>query len=206
MNAVWKWMKDKPGVRARESGIQRDRPLEQPGSGSVVDAIEAIHVLQAEVVGRPRIEILDRRQARERGLVHRDPDLERREDLGTDLLAHRVHIVDAAGKAIGPDDAAVRGIDQLDGDDELLVRDLDRARQAVAHAQQPADLAEIGLRGTQAERRAAGRDEQPAQARELGDQFVGQRTGERRVAPRSPTGETAAPRATAGTFARGSEP
>ncbi len=77
--------------------------------------------------------------------MHRNSDLERPENLGTDLLAHRVHIVDAAGEAIGPDDAAVPRIDELDDDEEFLVRDFDRARQAIADAQQLPYIAETGL-------------------------------------------------------------
>ena len=96
--------------------------------------------------------------------MDRDADLERRQDLRADLLAHRVHVVDAAAEAVRPDDAAVRRVHELDEDDDLRVRRLDGAPQAVAHAQQAPDLVERGARCLQPERRAARGDEQPAQA------------------------------------------
>ena len=40
-------------------------------------------------------------------------------DLGTDLLAHRMYIVDSAGEAIGPNDTAIRGLNELDEDEEI---------------------------------------------------------------------------------------
>ena len=66
----------------------------------------------------PRVEVLDRREARERSFVQRDADLERHEHLRADLLAHRVHIVDPPREAIGPDDGAIAGVHELDDDDE----------------------------------------------------------------------------------------
>ena len=133
------------------------------------------------MIGGPRIEVLDRGEARERGLVQRNADLERHEYLRADLLAHRVHVVDPPREAIGPDDCAVGRVHELDDDDEPVGRRLDRARQAVAHAQQTADVAEVGVGCAQAKRRAARRDEQPAQTREVRDQLVGQRARERGV-------------------------
>ena len=106
--------------------------------------------------------------------MERDAKLERHEDLSTDLLAHRVHVVDPAREAIRPDDGAVGRIHELDNDDETVGRRLDRARQVVAHAEQPADIAEIGVGRTHAERRAARRDEQPVQPRQIRDQLIGQ--------------------------------
>ena len=82
-----------------------------------------------------------------------------------------------------PPSARVR---ELDRHRELRVRDLHRAGEAVAHAEQPADLAHVDIRGAQAERRAARRHEQPAQSRQLGDQLVGQRVGDGRPGPRVP--------------------
>src|SRR5688572_26305454 len=133
------------GVRAGKGRIQRSRALEQLRSRAVVDAIEAIQVLQAEVVGGPGIEILDGGATCAQGFVQRNADFERRENLRADLLAHCMHILDASREAIGPDDAAVRRLHQLDDDYELAVRDLDRAPQAVANAQQSPYVAEIRI-------------------------------------------------------------
>ena len=114
--------------------------------------------------------------------MQRNADLERHEDLRADLLAHRVHVVDPPREAIRPDDGAVARVHELDDDDEPVGRRLDRARQVVAHAEQPADVAEIGVGCAQAERRSARGDEQPVQPREVRDQLVGQRARQRRVA------------------------
>ncbi len=169
-------------VRARKGRIQLRRPLEQRSGSAVVAAIEAIQVLQAKMIGGPRIEVFHRGEARKGGFVERDAKLERHEDLSADLLAHRVHVVDPAREAIRPDDGAVGRIHELDDDDETVGRRLDRARQVVAHAEQPADIAEIGVGCAHAERRAARRDEQPVQPRQIRDQLIGQSTRESGVA------------------------
>ena len=84
-------------------------------------------MLQAEMVRGPRVEVLDRGEARERSFVQRNADLERHEHLGADLLAHRVHIVDPPREAIGPDDRIIAGVHQLDDDRRACRRDFDRA-------------------------------------------------------------------------------
>ena len=100
----------------------------------------------------------------------------------TDLLAHRVHVLDTPREPVRPHDASVRGVDELDDDDELAVRRFRRARKTVADPQQSPDVAEIGVGRAQSEGRPAGRDEQPAQTGQVRDQLVGQRVRERRVA------------------------
>ena len=82
--------------------------------------------------------------------MQRDADLERHEHLGTDLLAHRVHIVDLSGEAIGPDDCTIAGVHELDDDDESPGRDLDRAPEAIADGQQAPDLAKVRVGRAQA--------------------------------------------------------
>ena len=84
----------------------------------------------------------------------RDLDLQRGQDALPDLLAHAVDVVERAVEAFGPDDAGVARVDQLDGDREARAADLDRARQAVTHAEQAADLAHVRVRGAQAKRGA----------------------------------------------------
>ena len=56
--------------------------------------------------------------------------------------------------------------------------------QAIPDAQHATDFAHVGIVGAQAKRRAACRDEQPAQSREFGDQFVGQGVGDGCVSSR----------------------
>ena len=133
------------GVRACEARVLRHGASEQRGRHRVVHAVEAVHVLQAEVVGRPRIEVLGHLQSRHRRLVQRNLDLERREDLRADLVAHRMHVVQRAREALGPDDAGVARVDQFDRDGDSPARDLDGAGQAVAHAEQAADLEHVRL-------------------------------------------------------------
>jgi hypothetical protein len=108
------------------------------------------------------------------GLVERDLDLERGEDLRANLVADLVHVVERPGMAFRPHDARVARVGELGVDRELRAGEFHRARQAVAHAEQPADLAHVGLAGAQPERRAARGDEQPAQAGQFGDQLVRQ--------------------------------
>ena len=172
-----------PGVSPCEARIARHRLPEQRRGGRVVAAVEAVHVLQAEVVGRPCVQVLGHHQPCELCLVQRDLHLERRQHPLADLPAYPVHVVDRDLESIGPDHAASRVSASSTVTASRGAGDLHGAGQAVAHAEQPADLADVGLRLAQAERRAASRDEQPAQARQLGDQLVGQGVGNRRVRP-----------------------
>jgi len=52
------------GVGAGEAGILPDRLREQRRGRRVVGPVEAVHVLQAEMVGRPRVEVLGDREPR----------------------------------------------------------------------------------------------------------------------------------------------
>ena len=134
------------------------------------------------MVRGPRVEILDRAEASKRGFVQRNADLERRENLRADLLAHRVHVIDASRKAISPDDTAVAVSTSSTMTASLPIGNLHGAPQAIADPQQAPDVAEIRIGCAQTEGRSAGCDEQPMQARQVRDQLVGQRAGERRVA------------------------
>ena len=50
-----------PRVRAREAGIAGDGALEQRRRRGIVLAVEAVQVLQAEVIGGPGVEVFARR-------------------------------------------------------------------------------------------------------------------------------------------------
>lgn len=56
-----------------------------------------------------------------------------------------MHVVDPPRKAVSPDDAPVKGIYELDSDDKASVRDFNRAPQAVTHAEQSPDVAELRI-------------------------------------------------------------
>jgi hypothetical protein len=100
-------------VGTREVWIEGNSPLKQVGGGNIVHTIETIQVLQAQVVSGPRIEVFARAMARERGLMDRYVNFERHEDPRTEVLAHGMNIVDSSRKSLGPDDAAVSGIYEL---------------------------------------------------------------------------------------------
>lgn len=107
-------------VRSSKRRIDLHRPLKQIQRRTVIDAIEAIQMLQAEMICGPSIEIFDCGEARARCFVQRNPDLQRHQHLGSDLLAHRMHIVDPPREAFGPDDCVIAGVHQVDEDDELV--------------------------------------------------------------------------------------
>lgn len=114
-------------MSARETRVERDGALEQMRGGCIVDAIEAIDVLQGQMIGGPSIEIFRRGETRQRGFVHWDTDFKRGENSRPDLIADRVYVVDLPRKSVGPYDAIVVGVDEIHGDDEAPVGDLDRA-------------------------------------------------------------------------------
>ena len=151
--------------------------LEQGDGSRIVLAIETVQVLEAQVIGRPCIKMLGHREACQSRLVERDADLEGGDDLGADLLADLMHIIDRAHKAFCPHYAAVARIDEFRGDDKTCAGNLNRTGQAIAHIEQLADRTFIGVQRAQAERGLARRDEQPPQARQFGDQFVRQCVG-----------------------------
>ena len=95
-----------------------------------------------------------------------------------------MQVVDTAGKALPPYHFAIARIDKFGGNAEARPGDLNRAGQAVAHVEQPADFPHVEVLATQAKRRGAGDNEQPAQARELGDELVRQALGDGGVGPR----------------------
>jgi hypothetical protein len=54
-----------------------------------------------------------------------------------------VHIVDSAGKALGPYDAAILRVGELHSDDNIPIQYFDSSAEAVAHLQQRTDLTDI---------------------------------------------------------------
>jgi len=168
-------------MSTRETGIERDCVLEEPRRLGVVRPVESVHVLQAEVIGRPGVEVLRDRETRLRGLVQRNLYLERGEQLSADLLAQQVNVVHRAGEALRPDQSSVAGVGELERDDEPPRRDFERARHAVTGTEQAADLEGISVRATQAKGRAPRDDEEPPQPCQLGDELVGQGVRDRGV-------------------------
>jgi len=171
-------------VRPREARVLRDGAIEQGRRRGVVGAVEPVQVLQAQVVGGPGVEAVGRREARQPGLVHGDPQLQRRERAGADVGAHPVHVVQRGGEALGPHDAAIARVHQLGRGRQAPPVQFEGAQQQVAHAEQPPDVQRVDVRGPQAERGAARRHEQPAQAREFRYQLVGQGLGDGAVGAR----------------------
>src|SRR5580692_9886647 len=97
----------KTRMGACEVGIPANRLPEQGGSRSIICAVEAVHVLEAEVIGRPGIEIFGYREARQSSFVERDLNFQRHENPRADVLANLMHIVDRAGKVFCPDYGAI---------------------------------------------------------------------------------------------------
>ncbi len=152
----------KPGMCPGEPGVQRHRPAEHLARGRVVLAIEAIHVLKANMIRRPGVEIVTHGKLRHAGLVLRDAEFEGNEYSRRDLGAKRVHVIDPAGEPVRPDDAAVAGVHQLDGHHEVPADHLGGALEAVANAEQPAHFEGVGIGTAHSERRRARRHQKPA--------------------------------------------
>jgi len=169
------------GVGAREAGILRHSALEQSAREGVVAAIEAKHVVQAQMVGRPRIEVFRRHEARGTRLVQGNLQLEGSDESRQNHATRVVDIRKVGHEAIAPDHARAPRVDQLHRHSEGRPGDLDRPGEAIAHAQKRADYREIRRRRAKSKRRPSRDDEEPAQPRQLGDQLVGQRVGDRRV-------------------------
>ena len=141
------------------------------------------------MIGRPGVEVLGHREARPAGLVQRDLDLERGEHARADLGADSMHVVDASRKAVGPDDAAIARVDELDRRPPACrpATSTVPVSSSVTPSSRPISPGS-DRPSRHAERRGARRDEQPAQARELRDQLVRQGLGDRRIArPASPS-------------------
>ena len=135
-----------PRMGACKPWILRDGATEQARRQGVVAAIEAVQMLQAEVIGRPGIQVLRACEPGPLCFVQRDADFQRGENLRADLGAHGVHVVDPAGIPFGPDHPAGAGIRQFGGDHELCARNFNRSSKAVLHVEQAADLANVRIR------------------------------------------------------------
>jgi hypothetical protein len=171
----------KPGVCPREVRRTPERRLEQRRGRRVVRAVEAEHVLQPEVIARPRIEVVGRHQQRAVGFVQRNADFERSDHAANDALAHVVDVVDRDVIGFRPDDLAPARFRKLDEDAKCTAGHFQMAGQAVPHAERAADFAHVADRAAKTERRAACDDEEPAQPGHRGDEVVRkcvrQRTG-----------------------------
>lgn len=98
------------------------------------------------MVGGPGIEIVSHAVASEVRFVDRDLNFERHEHTGSDVLTHHVHIVDSAGKAVGPYDAAILRVGELHSDDNIPIQYFDGSAEAIAHSQQRTYLTDIAAR------------------------------------------------------------
>lgn len=103
-------------------------------------------MVQSQMVGGPGIEIVSHAVASEVRFVDRDLNFERHEHTGSDVLTHHVHIVDSAGKAVGPYDAAILRVGELHSDDNIPIQYFDGSAEAIAHSQQRTYLTDIAAR------------------------------------------------------------
>src|SRR5690606_15351307 len=97
----------------------------------IVLAIEAIHMLQAEMICRPRVEVFGHGYTRLDRFVKRDLDLQRGEDARAYFLAEAVHFIDGTGEALPPDDIAAMRISELHRDDQFRACNFHGTGQAV---------------------------------------------------------------------------
>ncbi|MDZ7685358.1 MAG: hypothetical protein U5O39_10485 [Gammaproteobacteria bacterium] len=109
-------------------------------------------MLQPETECRPRIEIFADGEPRAVGLVQRNADLERNQNLRHDSGTEFVHVFHRAGKPIRPNDTAVTAVRQLDRNGQLAPERLDIAPQTVAHPEQTSSLDGIGDSAASTER------------------------------------------------------
>ena len=166
-----------------EPRLPGDRLLEKGCGALIALPIEPEQVVKAEVIGRPCVEILRRRQ-RPPGLVERDPQFEGADHRLDDPGADFVHRPDFGAVALAPHDALVPGVAQLDRHDDAAAFDFDHAGEAIAHAKRGPDPVDPGVGAAKLEGRGARDHEQPAQARELDDEIVRQRIGDRAMGTR----------------------
>ena len=183
-------------VRRPELGARRQRPCQQ-AVGARILGIDLQRPPQQRLGGldllgpNPRVDIGHRLHDEAPGVerVRRpaldalvlggvEPRLDRGDDALGDLVLQGEEVRHVGVVAMGPDLQAGRGVAQLGPDPEVLPRAPDAAVEHVAHAEVAADLLRVDRLAAVGERRGAGRDEQPPQAREAGDDVLGEALGE----------------------------
>ena len=168
-------------MRAGKVRIPHQRLLKQALRDLIVAPGKAEHVVEAEMVGRPGIEAGGRQGPRAARLIQGNVDVEFGHDGGNDPFPEFMHIADLAGILLAPQHAAGARLGQFHRHLEALAGDLDRAGQAIACAENLPDLAHVRIGSAEAESGAPRDHEQPAQARQAGDQFMRQGFGQRRI-------------------------
>jgi len=138
-------------VRLAEVGVERRRLLEISQAFGIIRAVEPEDMLQSEVIGGPRAQILRLAKPRPLSLVVRNLQFEHADHLRKDLLTNFMQLVDVALVKVAPDGASRVQVDELDSDGYPAARGVDGPGQAVGHPQCRADLSQISRPAAEAE-------------------------------------------------------
>ena len=117
------------------------------------------------------------RAARSRAAASTRPGSDR-DDRRRHLVLDREDVLEVAVVALGPEVAVGLGVDQLHGDADALARLAHAALDDVLHAELARDLLHVDRLALVLERRVARDHEQLAEARQLGDDVLGDAVGE----------------------------
>jgi hypothetical protein len=137
----------------------------------------------SDMVVGPQDEVVDghvgdRPAGRAYDLGGRDPLGQSRHDGLHHLVLDGENVLQVPVVALRPDVIARCGVDQLGGHPDTLAAAPHAAFDHVAHAELAADLRDVDRRAAKHEGGVAGDDEQQAEARQLGDDVLGDAVGE----------------------------
>src|SRR6185312_14673934 len=128
------------GVAPGEFRIERDSAFKHSCRDRIVLHIEAVHVLQAEVISRPGIETIWRLETGTTCLVQRDLQFESIDDGAYDFFADFVHSTDCCMIPVAPHNASFLCVGEFHRDRHSVAQDLDCAGKAVSDVQGCSDL------------------------------------------------------------------
>ena len=150
-----------PGIAPSKPRVLRYSAFEQDRRRRVITLVEAVHVLQAQMIEGPGIKAFRNPQTRILSFMQGNVRFHRRYDARNDIGPNFVHIVDSGQNTIAPNDAAILGVGQLDQDEDIRPGKLDRAAQAVPYAQGSADHLYVGISFAESESGSSRDDKQP---------------------------------------------
>src|SRR5215218_3328744 len=154
--------------------LERDRPAEERLRRHVLLAVELVQHHDGARHEAPGVDAVRRLRGDPEALLDVEVRLDRRDDALGDLVLDGEEVAELAVVAVGPDVLAGLGVDELRRDPHAPASDSHAALEHVADAERLGDLAHIHGLPFVGEARVAGDDEQPAQARERGDEILGE--------------------------------
>ncbi|WP_395710959.1 hypothetical protein [Reyranella sp.] len=168
-------------MRARIARIDRERAVQQPLRLFVVAMSELVDQGDCADNQSPDVDTFRRLRSGAIALARVEMRLDGGDNVAGDLVLHREDVVQSAVVPVGPDMAALLGVDQLGSDADLLAGAADASLEGIADAKLAGDGADIDPPVLVGEGRIAGDDEQPAQAGQSRCQIVCHPVGEKRL-------------------------